>query len=177
MQLPYMEQLLDDFAQATNFLGAIVIGTGGSAYARGGAVGDLSEAQKREAIEAFDRGTVYYGLARAAAAGLLMDLYVPIFPIQVEAGEGRPAAVLLLTAPVAGRFAEALAPRALSEPGERLRLIQDSAAGFSEVVPGASPPLRPTETASLFDSDGAISFAARDALGGGGRVYSALVHI
>ncbi|MEE8535583.1 MAG: HD domain-containing phosphohydrolase [Kiloniellales bacterium] len=173
MQLPYMEQLLDDFAQETSVLGAILIGPGGNAYARGGAVGDLGDTQKREAIEVFDRGTIHYGPVRAAAAGLLMDLYVPIFPIQVEAGEGRPAAVLLLTAPVAGRFAEALAPRALSEPGERLRLIQEGAAGFAEIVPGASPPFSPTETAGLFDSDGAISFAAREALGGGVRVYSA----
>jgi PAS domain S-box-containing protein len=173
LQLPYMEQLLTDFVKETSFLAAYLIGPKGEPYISSGGAAGLTSPQKTESQELFAEGTVRYGAARAAAAGIVMDLYAPIYPVQVEPGEGRPAAILLLTAPVAGTFAEVLSPRALSQPGERLRLIQESGAGFNEILPGASPPLQPLVPSDLIDSDGGISFARRPALGGGLEVYSA----
>lgn len=173
LQLPYMEQLLTDFVKETSFLAAYLIGPEGKPYISSGGAAGLTSPQKTESQELFGEGTVRYGAARAAAAGIVMDLYAPIFPVQVEPGEGRPAAILLLTAPVAGTFAAVLTPRALSQPGERLRLIQESSEGFIEILPGASPPLQPLVPSDLIDSDGGISFARRQTLGGKLEVYSA----
>lgn len=172
LQLPYMEQLLNDFARDTSFLAAYLIGPKGDIQISSAGAPALAPALAERARALFAEGAVWYGPARLAAAGLVSDILLPVFPVQVETGEGRPVAVLLLSAPVGARLAELLSPPALSEPGERLHLIQETADGLAEVRPGAAPPIRPLDGVGLFD-DGAIPFAERPALGGGERSYSA----
>lgn len=173
LQLPYMEQLLTDFVRESDFLSAYLIGSNGKALIESAGALEPSESQQALAIQHFQPGATPFGPARVAAAGLLTDIVLPVLPVQSESGGGRPAAVLLLTLPIGNKLAEVLAPGALSQPGERLTLIQRDAAGEVEVAPGESPPLRPLPGAAPFDGEGGIPFARRTAVDGGEAVYSA----
>ncbi len=172
LQLPYMAQLLTEFARETPFLSAYLIGPKGEIQIASAGAPALSPAAADAARTLFAEGAAWYGPARPAAAGLVADMLLPVYPAQVEAGEGRPAAVLLLTVPVGARLAEILSPPALAEPGERLHLIQRAGGGLAEVLPGAAPPIRPLDRVGLIEG-GAIPFAERPGLDGGGSAYSA----
>ncbi len=173
LQLPYMEQLLTDFIRETEFLSAHLIGPKGEVLIRSGGAPDLSGPNKALAESFFRQGTIPFGPARIVAAGLVADAVLPVFPVQSESGGGRPAAALLLTMPIGHKLAEVLAPGALSQPGERLRLIQADDAGQVEITPGESPPIRTLAAPAPLDGDGGVSFARRPQVGGGTPVYSA----
>jgi len=173
LQLPYMQQLLTDFVRETDFLSAYLLGSRGEVLIASGGAPELSGQHKAVAARLFQEPASPFGPARAAPAGLVADITLPIFPVQSESGAGRPAAVLLLTAPIRRKLAEVLSPGALSQPGERLRLIQVDEAELVEVAPGKAPPLRPLSGTVPFDGEGAIPFAQRTEVGGGQPVYSA----
>lgn len=173
LQLPYMEQLLSDFVRETDFLSAYLIGPKGQVLIRSGGASDLPGHHKVLAQRFFRQGAIAFGAARIAAAGLVSDVVLPVFPVQSESGEGRPAAVLLLSLPIGNKLAEILSPGGLSQPGERLRMIQADEAGLVEIAPGESPPIRALAAPSPFDGDGDMAFARRPQVGGGQPVYSA----
>jgi PAS domain S-box-containing protein len=172
LQLPYMKQLLTDFVRESDFLSAYLVDSRGDVLIESSGASRLSGPGKETAKKLFQEATMPIGPVRAAASGLVADIVLPIFPVQSESGGGRPAAVLLLTTPIMGKLAEVLSPGALSQPGERLRLIQHDDA-LVEIVPGDSPPIRALSGASPFDGEGDISFARRTEVGGGKLVYSA----
>jgi PAS domain S-box-containing protein len=172
LQLPYMKQLLTDFVRESDFLSAYLVGSRGDVLIKSSGASRLSGLGEEMAKKLFQEATMPIGPVRAAASGLVADIVLPIFPVQSESGGGRPAAVLLLTTPIMGKLAEVLSPGALSQPGERLRLIQHDDA-LVEIVPGESPPIRALSGASPFDGEGDISFARRTEVGGGKLVYSA----
>lgn len=173
LQLPYMEQLLTDFVRETDFLAAYLIGSNGKVLIRSAGAPSLTGQSLALATGLFRQAATPIGPARAAASGLVSDLALPVVPAQSESRTGRPAAVLLVTLPIGNKLAEALAPGALSQPGERFALIQDDAAGPVEIAPGQSPPIRPLSSITPFDGQGNLAFARRAALGGGEPVYSA----
>jgi len=184
LQLPYMEQLLTDFVRESDFLSAHLIGSDGRIVVKSAGAASLSEAERRLAGRHFRRAAPPFGPARRAAGGLVSDLVLPVFPVQSESGAGRPAALLLVSLPVAKAFAEVLAPGGLSRPGERLRLLQMEDDAPREIAPGEAPPLRALSGASPFDPESgrqggpmdSIGFAQRGAIAagdGGETVYSA----
>jgi PAS domain S-box-containing protein len=168
-----MTQMLTDFARESDFLSAYLVESSGKVLIQSNGAPRLSEAGMETAKKLFRENTMPIGPVRASAAGLVADLALPVLPVQSDSGSGRPAAVLLLTTPIRGKLAEVLSPGPLSQPGERLRLIQHGANTLVEVAPGESPPIRAHSGTSPFDGQGDISFARRNEVGGGNLVYSA----
>jgi len=173
LQLPYMQQLLTDFVRETDFLSAYLLGPRGEILIASGGAPELPAPGEAMASQLFQQATIPVGPARSAAAGLVADIALPIFPVQSESGAGRPAAVLLLTVPIRHKLAEVLSPGALSRPGERLRLIQGDGAELAEIAPSDSPAIRDLSASAPFDGTGDIPFARRQEVGGGQSVYSA----
>jgi len=171
-QLPFMAQVLSDFAKSADFLAGYIVGRNGIAYVTSAGADTISPAQQAAAASVIEDGQIHYGPVRAGAAGPIIDIYAPILAAQSEnAGEG-PVAVLLVVAPVGAVLSETLNPPPLSEPGERLAILQVAGGRFSQVVPGETPPLRPIDPLTIGDADRMLPFARRGALSGEGQVFS-----
>jgi len=116
-QLPFMEQVLSDFAQNADFLAGYLINRNGIAYVTSAGAETIDPERQAIAKTVFDSGRLAFGPVRASPAGLVMDFYAPILPAQSESGAGKAVGVLLLTAPVAEKLGKARVPHPLAEPG------------------------------------------------------------
>jgi PAS domain S-box-containing protein len=171
-QLPLIERVLTDFANNTGFLAAYMMGPTADPYAASAGALPVTAGQKQSALEALRSGRRVYGPVRQSAAGLEMDLYLPLLPAQAETEDSQPVAVVLMTTPLDRAFAEALAPHPLAAASERTSLLQWADGRLVEIRPGANPALRSVEAAIVSDGPGAIPFGVRPALDGSGDVYS-----
>ncbi len=171
-QLPFMQQVLTDFIKSADFLAAYVIGRNGVAYVTSAGADPITAAQQAIAREVFEDGVLRYGPARAAPAGLVLDVYAPIFRAQSEGAAERPVGALLLTAPVSAALGQILTPPPLSRPGERPRLVQLDEGALVAVAPGDAPPIHPVAGLVLSGPDHAIPFGLRASVDGSQQVYS-----
>lgn len=171
-QLPFMQQVLTDFAKSADFLAAYVVGRNGVAYVTSAGADPITTAQQEIATEVFEAGVLRYGPARAAATGLVLDVYAPIFRAQSEVGADRPVGVLLLSTPITAALGQMLTPPPLSQPGERPHLVQLDDGDFVAVAPGEVPPLRPVMGLALTGPDHSIPFGSRTSIDGAQPVYS-----
>jgi PAS domain S-box-containing protein len=171
-QLPFMAQVLTDFTKNESFLAGYLVNRNGASYVASAGADEITPEQQALAKAVFEDGAVHFGPVRGAPAGPVMDFYAPVFGAQTEAGRNRPVGVVLLTVPLGEMLSDVVSPPPLSEPGERLGLIQLSGGRFFEIAPARTPPLRPTDEFGISTSDQAIAFAQRPALAGGASVYS-----
>ncbi len=172
-QLPFMSQVLSDFAENAGFLDGYLVNRSGIAYVTSAGAGTIAPEQQALAKALFETGKLTFGPARAGPAGLVLDFYTPVFAAQSEPSEGQTVGVLLLTAPVAVKLGEVLSPPPLSEPGERLKLVQRAGAGLIQIVPGGAPPLAVVDNLDMPVGSNLVPFAERGAIGGTAAVYSA----
>ncbi|MPZ11587.1 MAG: PAS domain-containing protein [Kiloniellaceae bacterium] len=172
-QLPFIERILSDFAANADFLSAYVVGRKGESFVTSSAAPPFSNPQRDLALDSIARGQTVYGSARSMSAGLVMDLAVPIYPVQVEPGRGQPVASLVLVAPLTAGLSEFLAVDPLASPGTRRVLVQLSDGGLQRIEPGAANAVAPVAIANFDLAAGEIPFARRASLGGLGPVYSA----
>jgi PAS domain S-box-containing protein len=172
-QVPFIERIVSDFAANADFLAAYLVGTSGDSFVTSDGAQPFSEAQRALALASIERGERLFGLARSLPAGLAIDLAVPIFPVQVEPGSGKPVATLVLVAPVGSGLADLLAVDPLTNPGERRALLQLEGDRLQRVEPGSPNPIAPTDVAGFDPAAGEIPFARRNSLAGPGEVYSA----
>lgn len=169
-QLPFMQQVLTDFTKNADFLAGYVINRDGTAYVTSAGADTISTEQQALAKQVFEANALRYGLVRTSPAGLVMDVYAPVFRAQSETGRDETVGVLLLVTPVGKMLSEILTEPPLAEPGERLRLVQLNVGAFQEIVPGGAPPLRPAENLKLATPAHNVPFSKRQT--GSGDVYS-----
>ena len=165
-QLPFMEQVLSDFTHNANFLAGYLVDRNGIAYVTSAGAKTIGPEQQAIAKTVFKSGRLAFGPVRASPAGLVMNVYAPVFEAQSVSDEGKTVGVLLLTAPVAEMLAEFLTPPPLAEPGERLKLVQRAGGRFFEVAPGASPPLIAVDGLGDGTAERVIPFAERASVDG-----------
>ncbi len=172
-QLPFMSQVLSDFAENAGFLDGYLVNRNGIAYVTSAGAETIASAQQALAQSVFETGKLTFGPARTGPAGLVLDFYAPVFAAQSEPSERQTVGVLLLTAPIAEKLGEVLTPPPLSESGERLKLVQRTGAGLVQIVPGGAPPLAPVDNLEVPAGGNLVPFAERGAIGGTAAVYSA----
>jgi len=187
-QLPYMENILTDFAQNAGFTAGYVINREGIAYVSTSGALLMSGEQQATAQGVFETGDIVFGPARRSPNGLVIDFYAPIFTAQFELTGGQypddsavaeqsraeqTVAVLMLTAPIGEMLTEVLAPPPLSQEGERLALVQRQGDQLYFVDPTTSPPVQPVEGVAPPESGQPLGFAERSGFGTGTAVYSA----
>jgi PAS domain S-box-containing protein len=172
VQVPYMNQLLTEFAQNAGFAAAQLVGRDGRAYVGSALAGPLTSEQRTLALRALVAGRMVAGPVRLTAGGLLaFDIYLPLSPPQAPPN-AEPVGVIALRVPLSEKAAEFLAPPPLALPHEVVRLLQRADAGWQEIAPAQAPPLQPREIAPLLDAEGGLPFAQRATLGGTRAVYS-----
>ena len=176
-QLPFMSQVLSDFAENAGFLDGYLVNRNGIAYVTSAGAGPLASEQQALAQSVFETGELTFGPARAGPAGLVLDFYAPVFAAQSEPSAGQTVGVLLLTAPIAEKLGEVLTPPPLSESGERLKLVQRGSnrlgqAGLVRILPGGAPPLAAVDDLEIPAGGNLVPFAERSAIGGTAAVYS-----
>lgn len=172
-QLPFIERIVSDFAANADFLAAYLVGRNGDTFVTSSGAASYADGQRRLALASIERGQTVFGAARAIPAGLVMDLAVPVYPVQVEPGSGTPVATLVLVAPLAAELAAILAVDPLTSPGKHRVLLQRVEGQLQRIEPGAATPVAPVSIAGFDPAAGAIGFDRRPSLAGAGEVYSA----
>ncbi len=180
-QIPLMTNVLTDFVANAGLHGADLLDRRGDVVLTAGRKkAPIAPDQKQVGAAAIAKAAAQFGPARLSPQGLVVDLALPIFPpaLNDDAHKTKPEAVLVLEVPAGDRAAGFLGASPLAEPWEKLRLIQKLGNGYEEVLPKATPPLRPvpfTDAASGATPRSAL--VERPALGGGGQVYAVAVKV
>ncbi|UZP66913.1 PAS domain-containing protein [Desulfovibrio mangrovi] len=173
-QLPMMRSLLSEFASYAGFVSGRIINTSGQTYiATDAATTPLSQMQADYVKATLAAKAPHFAPARMGSNGLLLDMFLPIYPPQFEEGKGSPVAVLMLSRIVSGKISEFIATSPLGGNALRTHLIQRTGDTFEEVAPWLPEGLRKL---SLLPQDLGesknIPFAARASLDGEGQSYS-----
>ncbi|TQV81589.1 HD-GYP domain-containing protein [Denitrobaculum tricleocarpae] len=171
-QLPYMERVLTDFAISADFRAGYIVGKAGIAYVSSGGAPALRTEQSEIALDVLATGKRRFGPPQATAAGLVMDIYIPILPAASQTEEAQPVAVLIVAAPVATKLAESLAPRPLAPEGEKLHLVHKSAEGLVELLPTKIPEVQALDDSGAIPGSGNQAFVAGRSLDGETAVYA-----
>ncbi len=144
-QLPYLQQMIDDFTHQNGLVGAGLVDLHGRSLLLSGAAtplpynpSELLDGQLERAVSPVRAGD---GNDAMLGARLLMDLALPVPVAQPWVAGDRPeiAAVLFMVVPVAEQLASLLDPGSVLGMGERLRLIQWGEQGPEQVIPGPDP--------------------------------------
>lgn len=172
-QLPMMQNIMREFCSYSGFLSARILNGSGVAYL---ATDGYLPPMKPEALtlsrQAFNSGSPVFSALYLSEYGLLLDIYVPIYPPEGGSGE-KPVSVLMMTAQVSGKITEQLSNSVLSAKGEKTRLMQQAAGGLQEIMPWTQEGFAPVTSKIDFTSKGKIDFAVRSSLANDRqRVYS-----
>lgn len=144
--LAYLQTVFDDYVGRRDEIAAARMLDGeGRAFLASARALALDEAQRALSRDAAASGKGEIGRLRESDAGLVYDVFLPVFPAQALTPEAaqRPVAVLALTVRAAPGLAEALAPGRTLEPGESVALLQ------AEVAASANAALQPVSPSVL----------------------------
>lgn len=169
-QLSYMQDILQDFVRRRGWTAARVVAPDGTSLVAPAQAASLSPAQIALVRRADTARALAFGPVRNLGDGLVMDMVDPLYEVLGE-GDPKPVAFLLLTVPVEKAMIgfltqspeqhEDFQPRIWDRGPEGLEvvLLRD---GKAVLVPAAFQP----------GNDLNLPFIRRNALAGGGEVYS-----
>ncbi len=159
-QLPMMQKLLEEFTRYADFrTGRIINRTGRTYLATDAGTTPLTPAHQDHVKQVLAANKPYFSPARHTANGLVVELFLPIEPLQGNA----PVAVLMLSKTVSDKINELLAKSPLMGEGERTRLIQKDNGQLQEIIPWMPGELSPLAQPMIFDAD-TIPFGLRHSL-------------
>lgn len=171
-QLPYMERVLTDFVLSADFTAGYVVGKAGVAYVSSGGAPAVQSQQAKIALDVLAKGERQFGAPKAAPAGLVIDIFIPILPAASPTDQAQPIAVLIVTAPVAVKLAESLAPRPLAPEGEKLHLVHRTPTGLIALLPTQTSEIQTLGDNSTIPSVNDQPFVAGPSLDGKSVVYA-----
>ncbi len=172
-QLPMMQNIMREFCSYSGFLSARILNEKGVAYlATDGYLPPMKPEALTSSRQAFTSGRPVFSPLYLTGQGLLLDIYVPIYPPEENDNE-KPVSVLMMTAQVSGKVTELLSNSVLSAEGEKTRLMQRTAGGLQEVMPWTPEGFAVVTSKVDFDANGNVPFAIRGSLADKEqRVYS-----
>ena len=172
-QLPMMHSLLTEFTRISGYISGRVVNRNGSVYiATDGTTTPLRPDQAELVRKVLENRADQFGPLRHTAHGLVLESYLPIFPPGASSKEARPVAVLVLAKAVSDRMNELVGGGRLIAKGESIRLVQQAAGGYEEIVPWVPGELRAVGMPLELDSGQRMRFAERSSLSGAQAVYS-----
>lgn len=178
-QLPMMQNMLREFSTYSGFSNARILNAVGEAYiATDGHLPPMDTSQLVLAQRAVKDKKPVFSPLRKTQQGLVLDVYVPIFPPDAREKYDPAIGSLMMTRQVAGKITDLLSNSALSAKGERTRLMQNTNGTFYEVTPWSSEGLSEVGMPIVLDQSGDIAFGDRSSLSDQQReVYSLGVSI
>lgn len=172
-QLPMMQSLLIEFTRISGYISGRVVNRNGTVYiATDASTTPLRPDQAELVKKVLDTRADQFGPLRHTAHGLVMESFLPIYPPGASSKEARPVAVLVLAKAVSDRMNELSSGNRLIEKGESIRLVQQVAGGYEEIVPWLPGELRPIGVPLELDSGQRMPFAERSSLSAAQKVYS-----
>lgn len=131
-QLPMMQKLLEEFSKYSGFRTGRMLNRNGQTYLATDAGTSPLTPKHREYVKAvLTTNKPYFTSARHTANGLVMEIFLPIAPLQSTT----PVSVLMLSKTVSDKVNELLSKSHLMGEGERTRLIQKTGGAYQEIVP------------------------------------------
>lgn len=170
-QLPLMRTMLSEFIAYTGFSAARIVNSSAESYmATEASAPPLSSAQRSYVEKVIESNAPFYAPLELQTKGMVLDVYLPIFPPRYQQQTSRPVAVIILSQLVDGRLADLLAPSVSADTGRSFKLVQRNGNIFQNISPGMAQ-LRHIPDFSV-DTDNSLSFALRKSFSGTKDVYS-----
>ncbi len=167
-QLPMMRNLLQEFVGYSEFVSGRIMNQKGVSYiATNSAIQPLSVLQEGYTRKVFEKGEPVFSNVRLASTGLVLDMFLPIYPPQFEDKEHKPVSVLMLTKNVSNKLATVLGA---APGGVVIKLVQQGGTRVEEIAPWLAEGVR--SVAGVEISGDELPFAMRSSISGGGAVYS-----
>lgn len=165
--LTYLQSVFDSFAtRRTDVAAARLLDAEGQAFLASAHAVRLGDAQRTQARSVLSSGSGVIGALRETEAGVVYDVFLPVFPAQAltPAAAKQPVAVMALAVKAAPGLAETLAPGRTLESGEAVALLQTGEGGAIAAGPNAAlSPVPPGVLAAAKDfavADGKYALAA-----------------
>jgi len=172
-QLPMMQDLLTEFVQITGYQAGRIVNRDMTVYLATDATTTPLRPDQAALIEkALSTGKEQVAPLRHSVNGLLLEIYLPIFPPETSSTDQRPVAALFLAKAISNRLNELRESNVMVDEGERVRLVQPTTDGYEEVVPWLPGQLRSVNFSAQLDAQGEMLFALRRALASDQNVYS-----
>lgn len=172
-QLPMMQSLLVEFTRISGHIGGRVVNRNGTVYIATDATTTPLRPDQAELVKTVLNGRhEQFGPLRHTAHGLVLESYLPIFAPGSSSKDAAPVAVLILSRAVSDRMSELSSGNRLIEKGESIRLVQQVAGGYEEIVPWLPGELRPVGVPLALDEGRRLIFDERSSLSGEKQVYS-----
>ncbi|QGY40204.1 PAS domain-containing protein [Pseudodesulfovibrio cashew] len=170
-QLPMMQNMLREFSDYSGFVKARILNRKGQAYiATDGYLPPLNDGQLKQARAAVEQGSPRFSPLRRTPKGIEMDVYVPVYSPEAQAGDDKPVGALMMTRQVSGEITDLLANSSLSAKGDQTRMMQRDDDRFFEVAPWTVEGFSPVTAELSPDERGNIPFGPRTSLSDMGRV-------
>lgn len=171
-QLPMMQSLLLEFTRISGYLGGRVVNRSGTVYiATDATTTPLRIDQMGMVKQVLQSREPKFGPLQYTGLGLVLEVFLPIFPPEASGLDQTTVAVLMLTKVVGERINE-MQTSSLLEQGERIRLVQKVAEGYEEIVPWLPGQLQSIGTPLHLDREEQLPFAVRSSLTGETDTYS-----
>lgn len=171
-QLPMMQSLLLEFTHISDYQSGRVVNRNGTVFISTDAATKPLRSDQAEMVKSvLASHNPQFGPLRYSELGLMLEIFLPIFPPEASGLDKSPVAVLLLTK-ITGERLKALGNNRLLEKGERTRLLQKVTGGYQEVVPWLPGQLQDINQPLELDSEDQMPFAIRPDLGGEREAYS-----
>jgi PAS domain S-box-containing protein len=160
-QIPFMAQVLADFATGEEYRTAHLFGAEGSHLV--GSSETVAQAPLLEELArlSLEEGVPRFGPVHLASGDMVIDLAWPVFPEREEEASATPTLSLVITFSVGGLIQDAISPPALSQKGEALSLIQRTGGELFLMQPLGDRPLKPVELANSLEGLSGVPFAER----------------
>jgi len=171
-QLPMMQSLLLEFTRISGYAGGRVVNRNGTVFIATDATTTPLRVDQMEMVkQTLQVQQPQFGPLRYSEQGLMLEVFLPIFPPEASGLEQVPVAVLLLTK-FTGEHLKSLGSNRLLEKGERTRLLQKVDGGYQEVVPWLPEQLQQINAPLDLDANSQLPFAIRPSLAREAKAYS-----
>ena len=177
-QLPMLRNILRESTAYAGFLSSRIINSRCETYvASETGVPRLSSEQVANVKAVLDSGKTRYSNVYVTSNGLLIDVFMPIFPPQVDDNTVKPVSVLMLSRIVTPRLSEFVKQSPLADHNIKTYLVQVNKDQLELITPGlGADSLRRLDMGIIDSGEGTLPFANRIGVTGE-NVYSLAVKV
>ena len=177
-QLPMLRNILRESTAYAGFFSSRIVNSRCETYvASETGVPRLTSEQMANVKAVLDTGKTTYSNVYSTSNGLLIDMFMPIFPPQVDDNTVKPVSVLMLSRIVTPRLAEFVKQSPLAGDNIQTYLVQLDKDQLELITPGLGPEsLRKLDMGIVDTGEGKLPFANRIGVTGE-NVYSLAIKV
>ena len=172
-QLPELRSLFVEFTHYTDFNSGRLVHRNGQSYvSTDDGISHTSPEQQQLSKHVFTTQTPQFSALRTTAAGLMLDMALPMFALEATSAQPEVVAVLILSKVVTDKINQLLAASPFVQKGERVFLVQKTAAGYATVTPWSPHLITPLKQPLVEQIDNGLPFNKRLSIHNSSEVYS-----